>query len=137
MEGLDREEQMEGAANILTIIQPTTVLESSLAWFKTLYIVLYLDSSYLTSSDDWITVNEPSDASKENTLSQISQISTPMESPGPQNILENPKSAEKKEFLFRLRCGRFQGEHDHPRKFSFKPILPQSDSFLELPWHYD
>lgn len=99
MEGLDREEQMEGAANILTIIQPTTVLESSLAWFKTLYIVLYLDSSYLTSSDDWITVNEPSDASKENTLSQISQISTPMESLGPQNILENPKSAEKSSSL--------------------------------------
>jgi len=55
-----RKDRWEG--NILTMLQPTTVLESSLARFKTFYVVCYLDYFFLAPRDDWITVNEPSDA---------------------------------------------------------------------------
>lgn len=36
-------------SNTLTIIQPTTVLGSSLAWFKIFYIVFYFDSFFRSS----------------------------------------------------------------------------------------
>lgn len=50
--GSIRRDRWGWAANILTIIQPTTVLESSLAWLNTFSLMFYLDSFFLASRDD-------------------------------------------------------------------------------------